>query len=198
MWCVVSSVSRFLLLFFFFFVCGCFCIVCWKDFVCCTRLPFMLFRYSCSVMSNSLRPHGLKHSQASLSFTISWSLLKFIPLNWWYHPAISFPFVPFSCLQSLPASRSYNESVLPSGGQSIVDSASVLPMNIQDWFPLGLTGLISLMSKGLSGVFSNTKSINSLALNLLYGSTLPSIHNHWKHHSFDYTDLYQQSNVSAF
>ena len=105
--------SKFCVQISFCFVCGCFCIVCWKDFVCCTRLPFTLFRYSCFVMSDSLRPHGLKHSQASLSFTISWSLLKFIPLNWWYHPAISSSFVPFSCwLQSFPASRSYNESVL--------------------------------------------------------------------------------------
>ena len=65
-----------------------------------------------------------------------------------------------------------------SGGQSIRASASVLPINVQDWFPLGLTGLISLQSKGLSRVFSNTqfKSINSLALSFLYGPALTSIH----------------------
>ena len=70
-------------------------------------------------------------------------------------------------------------------------------MNIQDWFPLGLTGLISLQSKGLSRVFSNTqfKNINSSALNLLYGPTLTSIHDYWKNHNFNYMDLYQQSNA---
>ena len=70
-------------------------------------------------------------------------------------------------------------------------SASVLPMNIQGWFPLGLTGLIFLQSKGLSRVFSNTtfKSINSLALSLHYSPTLISIPDYWKNHSFDYMDL---------
>ena len=72
-----------------------------------------------------------------------------------------------------------------------VAKVSVLPMNIQDWFPLGLTGLISLLSKGLSGVFSSTtiQSINSSALSLLYGPTLTSVHDYWKNHRCDYTDL---------
>jgi len=99
--------------------------------------------------------------QASLSFTISWSLLKLmsielvVPANY-----LIFCCPPFSsCLQSFPASGSFLMSQLfESGGQSIGASAlaSVLPMNIQNWFPLGLTGLISLQSKGLSRVFSNT------------------------------------------
>ena len=78
-----------------------------------------------------------------------------------------------------------------SGGQSIEVSASVLPMNIQAWFPLGLTGLISLKSKGLSRVFSDTtiKSINSSALSLLYGPTLTSIHDYCKNHNFDYRNF---------
>ena len=79
--------------------------------------------------------------------------------------------------------------------------ASVLPMNIQDWSPLGLSGLISLQPKGLSRVFSPTpqfKSISSLALSLLYSPTLTSIHDYWKNHSFDQMDLCWQSNVSAF
>ena len=79
--------------------------------------------------------------------------------------------------------------LFPPGSQSIGASvsASVLPMNIQGWFPLGLTGLISLQSEGLSRVFSNTssKSINSLALSFLYGSPLTSIHDYWKNRSFD-------------
>ena len=98
--------------------------------------------------------------QASLSFNISQSLLKPCPLSRWCHPTISSSVVPFSShLQSFPASRSFPMSQLfESGGQSIgaSTSASVLPMNIQDWFPLGLTGWISLQSKGLSRVFSNT------------------------------------------
>ena len=107
------------------------------------------------------------------------------------HPTISSSVIPFSCLQSFPASGSFPRSqFFASGGQSIGVSAStsVLPMNIQDWFPLGWTAWISLQSKGLSRVFSNTtfKSINSSALSFLYGSTLTSIHDYWKNHSFDY------------
>ena len=98
--------------------------------------------------------------QASLSFTTSQSLCKLMFLSWWWHPTISSPVIPFSsCLQFLPASRSFLMSWLfTSDGQSIgaSASASVFSMNIQDWFPLGLTGLICLQSKGLSRVFSNT------------------------------------------
>ena len=113
--------------------------------------------------------------------------------------------VAFSCLQSFPVSGSFPMSqFFTSGGQSIVASASasVLQMNIQDWFPLGWTGWISLQSKGLSRVFSNTlqqfKNINSSALSFLHSPTLTSIHDHWKNHSFDYTDVGWQSDVSAF
>ena len=91
---------------------------------------------------------------------------------------------PFSsCPQSFPAPGSFPMSLLlASGGQSTGVSASVHPVNIQDWFPLGLTGLTSLLSKGLSRVFSSTtvRRINSLALRLLYGPTLTSIHDYWK------------------
>ena len=98
--------------------------------------------------------------QASLSFTIFWNLLKLVSFESVIPPTILSSVVPFSfCLQSFPASGSFLMSCLfVSGGQTIWASlsASVLPMNIQDWFPLGLTGLISLQSKGLSRVFSNT------------------------------------------
>ena len=92
--------------------------------------------------------------------------------------------------QCFPASGSFQISqFFTAGGQSIGVSAStsVLPMNIQDWFPLGWTGWISLLSKGLSRVFSNTtvQSINSLVLSFLYSPTLTSIHDYWKNHSFD-------------
>ena len=108
------------------------------------------------------------------------------PLSRWCHPTISSSVVPLSSsLQSFSASGSSPmRQFFASGGQSIGASASgsVLPMNIQDWFPLGLTSLISLQSKGLSRVFSSTKvwSINSSALSLLYGPTLASIHGWWK------------------
>ena len=92
--------------------------------------------------------------QASLSITNSQSLTNSYPSTWWCHPTISSSVDPFSsCLQSFPASGSFLTSRLfPSGGQSIgaSASASVLPMNIPDWFPLGLTGLISVQFKGLS------------------------------------------------
>ena len=98
--------------------------------------------------------------QASLSITNSWSLLKLTSIELVSHATISSSVVPFSsCLQSFPASESFQMSQLfESGGQSIGVSAStsVLPMNIQDWFPLGWTGWISLQSKGLSRVISNT------------------------------------------
>ena len=98
--------------------------------------------------------------QASLSFTIPRACSNSCPVSQWCHPTISYSVGPFSsCLQSFPASGSFLMSRLfTSSGQSIGASAlaSVLPMNIQDWFPLGSSGLISLLSKGLSRVFSNT------------------------------------------
>ena len=98
--------------------------------------------------------------QASLSFNLFQSLLKLMTTKSWCHPPISSSVIPFSSrLQSFPASGSFPRSQLfTSGGQSIGASAStsVLPMNIQDWFPLGWTGWISWQSKGLSRVFSNT------------------------------------------
>ena len=109
----------------------------------------------------------------------------------WCHPAILSSVIPFSsCLQSFLSSQSFLMSQLfASGGQSIEVSAStsVLPMNIQSWFPVGLTGLISLLSEGLSRAFSSTtvQSISSLELSLLFGPTLTSIHHYWKNQSFD-------------
>ena len=112
-------------------------------------------------------------------------------LSQWCHLTISSSAVPFSsCLQSFPASGSFPMSqFFTSGGQSIgaSASASVLPMNIQDWFPLGLTGWISLQSKGLSKSSSTTqlKSMNSSVLSFLYSTTLTTIYDYWKNHGFD-------------
>ena len=154
-------------------------------------------------MSSSLWHHELHYSRLPCPSLYPCCSNSY-PLSQWSHPSISFSVAPFfSCLQSFPASRSLPMSQLfTSGGKNIgaSGSASVLPMNIQGWFPLGLTCLISLQSKGLSKVFSNTavQSSNSLAPRLLYGLTLASIHDYWKNHSFDYVDLCWQSNVSAF
>ena len=117
-------------------------------------------QFSCSVMSDSLRPHELQHARPPCPSLTPGVYSKSCPSSRWCHPAISPSVIPFSsCPQSLPASGSFPVSQLfTSGGQSIriSASASVLPMNIQDWFPLGWTGWISLQSKGLSRVFSNT------------------------------------------
>ena len=117
-------------------------------------------------------------------------------LRWWYHPTIPSCATLFSsCPQSFPPSGSLPMSWLfASNGQSIgaSASASVLPMNIQGWFPLRLTSLTSMQSKGLSRVLSSTtqfESINSLAFSLLYGPTITAIHDYWKKHTIDYTDL---------
>ena len=115
-----------------------------------------------SVMSNSLRPHGLQHARPPCPSPTPRVYSNSCPLSLWCHPTISSSVVPFSsCLQSFPASGSFQISqFFASGGQSIgvSASASVLPMNIQDWFPLVWTSLISLKSKGLSRVFYNTLS----------------------------------------
>ena len=126
--------------------------------------------------------------QVSLSITNSPSLLK---LMFFESVMPSNHLILFSsCLQSFPASGSFPVSqFFTSGGQRIgvSASASVLPMNSQDWSPLGWTGWISLQSKGLSRVFSNTtvQKHRSLGLSFLYNPTLTSIHNHWKNHSLD-------------
>ena len=101
-------------------------------------------QFTCSVVSDSLRPHGLKHPRPPCPSPTPRVYSNSCPLSWWCHPTISFSVVPFcSCLQSFPASGSFPMNWLfTSGGQSIEPSASawVLPTNIQDWFPLGLTG----------------------------------------------------------
>ena len=117
-------------------------------------------QFSHSVMSNSLRPHEPQHARSPCPSPTPGVYSNPCPSSWWCHLAISSSVVPFSsCPQSLPASRSFPMSQLSAwGGQSIgvSASASVLPMNTQDWSPLGWTGWISLQSKGLSRVFSNT------------------------------------------
>ena len=141
-------------------------------------------------MSDSLRPHGLHHVRPPCPSQSPKVCSNSCPLSQWCQPTISSSVVPFSfCPQSFPASGSFPVSWLfTSGGQSTGASASVLPMNNQSLFPLGLTDLISLMSKGLLESFSGPqfKSIHSLALSFLYNPTLTSIHDCKKNHSFDF------------
>ena len=112
------------------------------------------------------------------------------PLSRWCHPTISSSVIPFSCLQSFPASGSFQISQLfTSGGQSIGASAStsVLPVNTQDWSPLGWTGWILLQSKGHSRVFSNTtvEKHQFFSAQLSLWSNSDIIHDHWRNHSLD-------------
>ena len=145
------------------------------------KMIFSSVQFMHSVMSYSLRPNGLQHARLPCLSPTPGACSNSCPLSRWCHPTISSSVVPFStCLQSFPASGSFPRSqFVASGGQNIVTlaSTSVLPMSIQGWFPLGLTGLISLQSKGLSRVFSTPqfKSINSLALSFLYSPTHTSI-----------------------
>ena len=158
---------------------------------------------TCSVTQSCLTlcdPMDCKN-QASLSFTIYWSLLTLIsiksviPSNHLVpcHPLLLLPSIfPSIFPRSFPVIRLFT-----SGGQSI-GASWVLPIDIQDWFPLGLIWSCSPRDSQESSPTSQFKSINSLALSLLYGSILTSIHDYWKNHSFDYRDLCWQSDISAF
>ena len=152
-----------------------------------------ILSYCCSLIQSclTLRPHGLQHARPPCPSPGPGVCSNSCPLSWWCHPTISTSVIPFfSSLQSFPASGSFamSQGVI-SGGQSVGASAStsVLPMNIRDWFPIQLTGLISLQSKNSqeSSPTPQFKSISSLVLSLLYGPTLTTIHDYWKNHSFD-------------
>ena len=149
-----------------------------------------LVQFSRSIMSDSLWPHRLQHPRPPCPSPTPGAYPNSCPSSQWYHPTISSSVIPFSfCLQSFPASGAFPVSqFFTSGGQGIgvSTSTSVLPTNIQDWFPLGLTDLISLQSKGLSRVFSNTVQKHQFfCTQLLYSPALTSIHDYWKSHNFD-------------
>ena len=137
------------------------------------------------------QPHVLQDARPPCPSSTPRAYPNSYPLSWWWHPTISSSVITFSsCLQSFPASGSFPMSQFFTSSDQRIGvsaSASVLPMNIQNWFPLGWTGWISLQSKGLSesSPAPQFKSINSLALSFLYSPTLTSIHDHWKNHSFD-------------
>ena len=116
--------------------------------------PLLLF--SCSDMSDSSQPHGLQHTRLPCPSPSPGACSNSYPLNQRWYPTVSSSVIPFYCLQSFPAPGSFLAGSLHQVAKLLVSvSPSVLLMNIQDWFPLGLTGLISLQSKGLTRVFSN-------------------------------------------
>ena len=161
-------------------------------------------QFSHSAVSDTLQPLGLQHTRLLCPSPTFGACSNSCALSQWCHPNISSSVIPFSsCLQSFPASGSFTmNQFFASGSQSIgvSASASVLPMNIRDWFPLGWTGWISLQSKELSRVFSNitVQKHQFFSTQFLYDPALTSIHVYWKNHSFDDTDICWQSNVSAF
>ena len=154
-----------------------------------------LLLFSHSLVSRSLWPHGLQHTKLSCPSPSSGACSNSCPLSQLCHPIISSSVVPFFCLQSFPASRSFLMSPLSTSGSWSIGasaSSSVLSMNIQNWFPLGLTGLISLQPKGLSRVLlqHHISKVSILQRSALcYGSALTSTHDYWKNHSIDYMDL---------
>ena len=140
-----------------------------------TVLRWVLF--SCSVVSNSLWLHGLQHARLPCPSPPPGACSNSCPSSWWSHPTISSSVVIFSCLQSFSASGSFSvNQLVTSGGQSTGASASGLPMNIQGWFPLWLTGLISLLSKRPSRGFKRVLVFSGITIQRhQFFSTQPSL-----------------------
>ena len=159
--------------------------------MCFIHIASISVQFSSSVVSNSLQPHGLQHARLPCPSPTPGACSNSCPPSRWCHPTISSSVVPFSFrLQSFPASRSFPVSqFFASGGQSMgaSASASVLPMNIQDWFLLNwLVGPpCSPRDSQESPPMPQFKSINSFMLSFLYSPTLTSKHDHWKNHIFD-------------
>ena len=156
---------------------------------CCLNF-FQSVQFSLSAVSNSLWPHGLQHTRLPCPSPSPRVCSDSCPSGQWCHPTISSSIVPFSSLQSFPAAGSFQMSqFFISGGQIIGVSAlaSVLPMNIQDWSPLGWTGGSPCSPRDFqeSSPTPQFKSINSPLLSFLYSPTLTSIHDYWKNHSLD-------------
>ena len=171
--------------------------MCWKLLK--LGVGYMVFtvssvQFSRSIMSDSLWPHGMQHARLPCPSPIPRAYSNSCPLSQWCHPTIQpshpllSPFLPtFNLSQHQDLFQWVSSSHQVAKVLEFQLQHPVLLMNIQDWFPLGWTGWISLQSKGLSRVFSNTtvQSINSSVLSFLYGPTLTSIHDHWKNHSLD-------------
>ena len=159
--------------------------------VSCPIVRFQFSQFSHSVVSDSLWPHGLQHPRPPCPSPTPRACSNSCPLSRWCHPTISSSVIPFSsCLQSFPATGSFQMSqFFASDAQSIgvSASASILPMNIKDWFPLdGLVGSpFCPRDSRESSPTPQFKSIKSSVLSFLYSPTLTSIHDYWKNHSLD-------------
>ena len=150
--------------------------ICWEFYLILPDRPnrsamILSVQFSCSVVSDSLRPHELQHARPPCSSPTARVYPNSCPSSWWCHPAISSSVIPLSSAHN-PSKHQSLFQLFAWGGQSIGVSvlASVLPMNNQDWSPLGWTGWISLQSKGLSRVFSNT----TVQKHQLFGTQLSS------------------------
>ena len=163
----------------------------------------VITQFSQSVMSNFLQPHTLQHARLPYHQLLELAQTHVHRVREAIQPShpLSSPSPP---AYNLPQHQGLFQWLSSSHQVTkVLDlqlQPSVLPMNIQDWFPLGWTGLTSLLSKGLSRVFSNTtfKSINSSVLSFLYSPSLTSTHDYWKNHGFHKMDFCCESNVSAF
>ena len=179
---------------------------CWRNMPIRNSICYVIcsVQLSRSVMSDSLQHHGLQHARAHCSSPTPGAWANSCPSSWWFHPTISSSVKLFcSSFQSFPVTGFFLKSqFFTSVGQSIGGSisASVLPMNIQDWFPLGwLEGSpCSPRDSQESCPTPEFKPINSSSLTILYGATVTSIRDNWKNHSFDYTELFQQNIASTF
>ena len=157
---------------------------------------FSFVQFSHLVLSDSFRPHGLQHTRLPYLSPTPGTCSNSCPSSQWYHPTISSSVVPLSsCLHSFAASGAFLRSqFFASHGQSIGTSASasVIPMNIQDWFPFRIDWFDLLAVQGTlkTSPAPQFESINSSAFSLLYGPALTSIQDYWKNQSFDYMNLY--------
>ena len=160
-------------------------------------ISFSSVQFIRSIVSDSLWPHGLQNARLPCPSPTPWAYSNSCPLSRWCHPTISSSVVPLLLLlQSFLASGSFQMSqFFASGGQSVgvSASASILPMNIQDWFPLGWTDPLAVQGTLKSLLFKN---INSSALSFVCSPTLTSIHDYWKNQRFDYMDLCWQKVLS--
>ena len=169
-----------------------------------TSVQFSSVQFNRPIMSDSLRPHGLQHASLSCPSPTPRAYSNSCLSSRSCHLTISSSVIPFfSHLQSFPASGSSPVSHLfTSDDQStrVSASVSVLPVNIQGWCPLRLTGLTSLCPRHFqeSSPAPQFKGISSLVFCLLYGPVLTTVHDHWEDHRLDYMKLCRQSNVSSF
>ena len=173
----------------------------WREIPNYARVQFSSVQFICSVMCNSLRHHGLQHTRLPCPSPTPGAYSNSCPLSWWCHLTISSSVIPFSsCLQTFLASVYFtvNQFFMPKVLDLQLQHQSFQWTFKVDFLLDGLVWSCSPRDSQESSPAPQFERINSLALSLLYGPSLTSLHDYWKDHSFDYTDLCQQSDVSAF